>query len=364
MVKLQEEFRALGHTCDLLLADDLRRVPRHRFPRWALAPAAACAAVRRAVRERGGYDVIDVASAEGLWIGVLRRAGLLGGTVISRSHGIEHLNYRRMLDDHAAGLLHKPWTRRWWYPAVRLSQVAAAARAADRLIVLTDADRAFVVSRGWKADADIDVVPHGVSANFLDDVPAPDAARGRGILFCGSWDAMKGVHYLADAFGRLIASGRSVNLTVLGGGIQADAILASFPQAARAHVTVVDRAPEASVVAAYRTHDVLAFPSSYEGFGMVLLEAMTQRLPVVATPAGCASTLVDDGRTGLSVPARDGTALAAALARLLDDGALRARLADAAFRRVREMTWSRTAAATLAVYEHAQAARQAAFAHA
>ena len=39
---------------------------------------------------------------------------------------------------------------------------------------------------------------------------------------------------------------------------------------------------------AYRRHDVLAWPSTYEGFGMVLLEAMSQRLPVVATPVGCA----------------------------------------------------------------------------
>lgn len=365
MLKLQEEFQALGHTCDVLLADDVGSVPRHRLARWALAPVAACAAARRASRERGGYDVVDVASAEGLWIGVLRRLGLLDGTaVVGRSHGIEHLNYRRMLDDHAAGLLHKPWTRRWWYPAVRLSQVAAAARVADRLIVLTDTDRAFVLSRRWKPDCDVDVVPHGVSARFLDDVPLADGPRGGGILFCGSWDAMKGVHYLADAFGRLIASGRRVNLTVLGGGVAADAIRATFPEAARAHVTILERAQEESVVAAYRSHDVLAFPSSYEGFGMVLLEAMTQRLPVVAMPVGCAATLVEDGKTGLSVPPRDAAALAAALGRLLDDAALRARLADAAFRRVREMTWGRTAAATLAVYQRARAARQAAFAHA
>jgi D-inositol-3-phosphate glycosyltransferase len=106
---------------------------------------------------------------------------------------------------------------------------------------------------------------------------------------------------------------------------------------------------------AYRTHDVLAWPSTYEGFGMVLIEAMSQRLPVVATPVGSARTLIEDGGTGLLVAPRDPAALAAALTRALADPSLRLRLADRAFDLVRDMTWTRTAQATLAVYEKARA---------
>src|SRR6266568_3850823 len=149
LLKLQEEFRLIGHDCDVLLADDLGAFPRHRWLRWALEPVAAVAAVRRAFRRNGPYDIVDISSAEGLWVGALRRLGLFDGAVIARSNGLEHLNYRRMLDDHDAGVLHKPWTRRWWYPAVRLSQVAAAARVADRLILLNEGDRAFALARGW-----------------------------------------------------------------------------------------------------------------------------------------------------------------------------------------------------------------------
>jgi glycosyltransferase involved in cell wall biosynthesis len=360
-LKLQEEFRALGHECDVLLADDLGLHPQHRLLRWAVEPVAALAAVRRAFRDRGAYDIVDVASAEGLWIGALRRAGSFNGAaVISRSNGIEHLNYQRMLDDHDDGLSRKRWTRRWFYPAVRLSQVAGAARVADRLILLNDADRAFVRSKRWKRDEQIDLVAHGVSSRFLSDVPPPNHPRGRGILFCGTWDAMKGVDYLARAFSKMVdgrleprASTDRINLTVLGGGVPADAILSAFSEAARPHVTVVDRASEEEVIAAYRSHDVMAFPSSYEGFGMVLLEAMSQRLPVVATPVGCATMLVRDGETGLTVPPRNPDALAAALDRTLADPALRAGLAERAFQRVREMSWTRTARETLTVYERA-----------
>jgi glycosyltransferase involved in cell wall biosynthesis len=360
LLKLQEEFRLLGHDCDLLLADDLGRSPRHRWLRWAFQPVAAFQAVRRAFLANGRYDVIDVSSAEGLWVGVARRLGLFrGAAIIARSHGLEHLNYRRMIDDHRAGLMSKPWTRRWWYPAVRLSQVTAAARAADRVILLNETDCAFVLARGWKPQHEIDLIPHGVSRRFLNDAPPPDHPRGCGILFCGTWDAMKGVHYLAAAFSDLIARGTPAALTVLGGAVPAESILASFAPAARSRVTVVDRVPEDEVMAAYRGHDVMAVSSSYEGYGMALLEAMTQRLPVVSTPVGCAQSLVRHEETGLIVPARDATALADALARLLADRPLRRRLAEAAWRRVQQMTWTRTAEQTLASYERALTLRSA-----
>ena len=168
LVKLQEEFRAQGHTCDLLLADGLSLAPQNPYLRQALAPIAALTAVKRLSSIRGAYDVIDVASAEGLWIAASRSGPLRRAVVISRSNGLEHLNYRRMLDDHAAGLLHKPWTRRLYHPLVRLTQVAAAARAADRLLLLNDADRRFALEHGWKPSEAIDVVPHGVSSRFLD----------------------------------------------------------------------------------------------------------------------------------------------------------------------------------------------------
>jgi glycosyltransferase involved in cell wall biosynthesis len=355
LVKLQQEFRALGHVCDLVLADDLGVHPRNSHLRRAIAPITALTAIRRAFRANGAYDVVDVASAEALWIGIARRAGALRHTVVvARSNGLEHLDYQRMLDDHRHGLLHKPWTRRLLYPAVRLSQVAAAARAADRLILLNEVDRDFALGRRWKGGDKIDVIPHGVSSAFLADTPPRDSPRGRGILFCGSWAAVKGVDYLARAFSAMVAAGRRPNLTILGGSVGEETIRSAFAPEARPFVTIAGRAPEAEVMAAYRAHDVLAWPSTYEGFGMVVIEAMSQRLPVVATPVGCARTLIQSEHTGLLVPPRDPEALAAALTRALDDPGLRLRLADAAFEAVRDMTWTRTARRTLAVYENAR----------
>jgi glycosyltransferase involved in cell wall biosynthesis len=82
--------------------------------------------------------------------------------------------------------------------------------------------------------------------------------------------------------------------------------------------------------------DVFALPSWTEGLPLVVLEAMAQGKPVVATPVGGTPEVVVDGETGLLVPPRDPPALAAALRRLLDDDTLRARMGEAGYRRVAE----------------------------
>lgn len=352
--KLREEFAALGHECDLLLAPDVGERPANWRVRQTVSPWLADRAIRRAFRERGPYDVVDVASAEGMVFAARRRAGFAREPVIvSRSHGLEHLNYRRTLDDAADGLLRKPWTRRIWYPGVRLPQVAAAARLADALIVLNPGDRAFAVDAGWKPAERVHLVPHGVSARFLADAPPPDAPRGGGVLFCGSWDAVKGAPYLARAMALLAAAGDAPRLTILGPGLPEEAVLASFDAAARPLVRVVPRAPEDEVMRHYRAYDVLVACSTYEGFGMVVVEAMSQRLPVVATPVGCAPMLIRDGDNGVIVPPRDPAALAAALRRVMADAESRRAMGERAAETVRPLTWRATAERTLEVYRHA-----------
>jgi glycosyltransferase involved in cell wall biosynthesis len=113
--------------------------------------------------------------------------------------------------------------------------------------------------------------------------------------------------------------------------------------------------PEERVVDEYRRHDVLVFPSTYEGFGLVVLEAMSQGLPVIATPAGCAPELVRAGETGMIVPPRDGVALARAVSRMMESPAERARFGENSARLVSAMSWTRTAERTIEVYASALA---------
>jgi glycosyltransferase involved in cell wall biosynthesis len=165
---------------------------------------------------------------------------------------------------------------------------------------------------------------------------------------------MKGIAYLVRAFERLHAGGAGPRLTVLGPGVPATRVLADFAERVRPFVRVVSRVPEAEVIEMYRRHDVLLWTPTYEGFGLALIEAMSQRLPAVATPVGCAPSVVRDGENGFMVPPRDPEAASRAVERLMGDPALRRRMGDAARAAVEGMTWRATALRTLEVYARAR----------
>lgn len=98
--------------------------------------------------------------------------------------------------------------------------------------------------------------------------------------------------------------------------------------------------------------DVLLMPSLWEGFGLVLLEAMSRRVPVIANRVSAIPEVVVHGETGLLVEARDVDALAAAMTRLLDDHALRQHMGLLGAARLEErFSVERMVSGTLAVYK-------------
>jgi len=80
--------------------------------------------------------------------------------------------------------------------------------------------------------------------------------------------------------------------------------------------------------------DLFLMPSLWEGFGMTLLEAMAQAVPILGSTAGAIPEVVRDGDTGLTVPPADATAIAIALRRLLADASLRQRMGLAGLARL------------------------------
>jgi glycosyltransferase involved in cell wall biosynthesis len=125
-------------------------------------------------------------------------------------------------------------------------------------------------------------------------------------------------------------------------------------------VTFLPPVEDAELAAWYRAADVLCLPSvaRSEAYGLVQLEAHASGTPVVCTdlPTGVPWVNVD-GETGLVVPVGDAAALGSALARLLGDDALRARMGSYARERaLAEFGIGRMVERTLAVYDETPAA--------
>lgn len=154
--------------------------------------------------------------------------------------------------------------------------------------------------------APVAVLPYGAPTRPAH-APTRVNRRDRGPLraiFVGSLGQRKGLSYLFDACRSL---GSNVELTIIGTlPLQPCAAL----EAELKKVRWIPSCPHAQVLEEMANHDVFVFPSLFEGFGLVLLEAMAMGLPIITTAHTAGPDLCDDGQEGFIVPIRSTDAIA------------------------------------------------------
>ncbi|MBC7235348.1 MAG: glycosyltransferase family 4 protein, partial [Chloroflexi bacterium] len=173
------------------------------------------------------------------------------------------------------------------------------------------------------------------------------------ILGLGTLQPRKNFVRLIEAFGRLRQERPVPHRLVIGGERgwlyqEIDETIARLKLNNRVHL--IGFVADEDLPALYRGAAVLAFPSLYEGFGLPVLEAMACGTPVVTSTTSSLPEVA--GEAALLVPPKDVEALADALWRLLDDGALRNDLRAKGFEQAKRFTWERAAKALLGIYHH------------
>ena len=152
------------------------------------------------------------------------------------------------------------------------------------------------------------------------------------VLYVGLMSQRKGISYLLRAMELL---GSSAELSLVGRLLHPNKEMAKELSRHRWTPTMVP----AQVLEAMRNSDVLVLPTLFEGRALVVLEALSQGLPVITTPNSGTEDLVIDGVTGYIVPIRSTSGLVAALTRMIEDRSLLTAMSKAAFRAAAECTW-------------------------
>ena len=187
---------------------------------------------------------------------------------------------------------------------------------------------------------------HGIDLNKFAPQAGDSRANGTStrtptILAVGRLVEKKGFPYLIEAMGHLRERGYAARMRIVGDGEMREPLTRQVAAAGLEEcVALLESRPQEALLELYRGATLFALPcivtdnGDRDGIPNVLVEAMRLGVPVVSTQVSGIPELIKNEQTGLLVPPRDASALADALARLLDDPCLRDRLADAAARHV------------------------------
>ena len=317
--------------------------------------------VRRLLGDRrGDFDLIHDNQCLGRGIG-----GLLddGWAVLATLH--HPITVDREIDVSHAGTRRRRLALRRWYSFLGM-QMRVLPRI-PRVVTVSDSSRRDICTQMGARPEQVHVVPVGVDLDNFQPLPGIDEVPGRIVCTTSSDMPLKGLVPLLEAVAKLRTERPEVELHVIGAPRQGSTIPAHLDRLGLEASVVFHKGIESrAITELYASCQAACVPSLYEGFSLPAIEAMACSVPLVATTGGALPEVVGiDGQAGLLVPPDDPEALAAALARVLGDPALRERLGHAGRARVLErFTWRRCAEATVvhyraAISEHAERAGRA-----
>jgi glycosyltransferase involved in cell wall biosynthesis len=300
-----------------------------------LRPAIDARDVRRLAARFREVDIVHVHRGKEHWLAaVANRLAPTPRPLIRTRHIVQ------VVRSHAAN--------RWLYR-----------RATTRVVTVTETIRRQYIASGLLDADQVVALPGGADTDAYR--PGRDPAPGRHALgvptgeplvgLVGGLRVMKGHRTVVDAVARLVRNGRGPRVVFIGQGETEPWIRRSIAEA---------RLGERFVLAGFRSQlpammaalDVgLYVPLESEGMSRVLFEYLAAGRAVIASRVGVVPEVLRDGHEALLVPAGDPDALAHAMARLLDDTSLRARLGSEGRRRVEaEFSGDRVAARLAELY--------------
>ena len=348
-------LRRMGHQVDTVWAEDLPHRIQHGNLHYLLELPLGyrCVMLKRLQDKR--YDVVHCNQPHG-YLAARALGGIAHKPVfVHRSHGFEP-RVRDVL---------RPWIkkfgqRRSWLKSGYSHCMTAAleinnigiARFADGHIVSASLCADFLKIHYSVSPERIAVIPQAPPAIFQDtEAPVIDSLRLNRVLYVGQFALFKAPMILASAFDEIVEAQPLATLTwVCDARHHAEAAALLSPKA-RARTTLLPWVAQDKLIEIYDSHGIFLFPSFFEGFGKVFLEAMARGLVVVASAEGGARDVIESGQNGILVSPGDASAMASAVLNVQRDPFWAEKLSCQARASALTYTWDRVAQETTAFYE-------------
>ncbi len=224
-------------------------------------------------------------------------------------------------------------------------QARTAAERSDLIITVSNFTAGQVQDLLKVEPSRIRVIPHGTKPT---STVADPAQREQMILFVGALQRRKNIVRLVEAFEETAPGWKLVLAGSLGYG--AEEILARIERSPRkADIQMPGYVPDATLEELFQRASVFAFPSLDEGFGMPVLDAMANGVPVLTSSSSALKEI--SGDAALLVDPSDVASIAAGLRRLTEDQGLRDELIPKGLARNKEFTWGKAVQQTWDVYQ-------------
>jgi len=262
---------------------------------------------------------------------------------------------------HDLGFLRVPKTFSRFFVWRSKILVARAARRAAKIITGSINSKEDILKTYGLEEGKVEIVLCGVDPAFfeppgprrIEEVAVKYGLRRPYILSVSRLNPRKNLDVLAGAFSRFKAAGRRPHALVIAGrqDFETKKTIASVRAAGGADVCLPGFVADEDLPSLYHGAETFVYPSLFEGVGLPVLEAMASGVPVLTSATSSLPEIAGDA--ALTVNPRSEEEIAAALARLSDDRALREMLSTKGRTRAREFSWETAARRTLEIYRSA-----------
>lgn len=245
------------------------------------------------------------------------------------------------------------------------TMIPISARSADALIAISQNTQKDILNLFPARSNRLFTIPYGIVPIFQ---PMPRSAQINAlrkydlpepfVLYVGNLEPRKNLPSLLRAFATLVKRGLPHSLVLVGSrGWMDDDIFSTLRDLNVGHrVFMPGYVPQEELPALYSAASLFVYASRYEGFGLPILEAMACGVPVITSNVASMPEIAGDA--GMLIDPNNETELSEAMARILNDSELRAKMSRDGIERARQFSWERAARETLRVYECVAQARQ------